>query len=207
MAKDDDSKKEGKQDETSTASETSHQDDEIDVFEMTDDEATAQHRIEQLRAKLKECQKEKQAYLDGWQREKADALNVKQRQNEELVRERTRSTAEHVKKLLPLCDSFDMARADASWEQADASWKRGIEQIYNQLQTILAAYAITTVGIEGEPFDPHVHEAVSNTPVEDASEHNTVVSVFQKGYKMDDELLRPARVVVGEAVEQNDKQT
>lgn len=175
---------------------------EVDEIEFEDDGKTSEEKIKELRTALRACQKEKQAYLDGWQREKADSLNIKKRQADEMARERDRARADHVKRLLPLCDSFAMAMQDVSWEAADEKWRQGITQINDQLERILTEYNVTALGTAGEEFDPHIHEAVSNAPTTQKKEHNKVLSVFQKGYQMDGELVRPAKVVVGEYKEE-----
>lgn len=172
---------------------------EIDELEIEETEALSRQKIKKIKEELKRCKAEKQQYLDGWQREKADLLNIRKRQADELERIRVRTQSECIEKLLPLCDSFDMAMSNSdAWERADQSWRKGIEQIHTQLQNILTSYDVHTVGSVGEAFNPHLHEAVSSAPVSNEKEHQTIVTVYQKGYRAGENLVRPAKVIVGE---------
>ncbi len=162
--------------------------------ELIDMEERAEDKLKALREKLAACQKEKHEYLDGWQRLKADILNSKKRQEGERERDKERQTAAFVEKILPLCDSFDMAlRSNVEGNE----WRTGFEQIYNQLTSIIKSYGVTIIEPKHEPFDPRFHEAVSEMPVSDAALHQTVVDVLQNGYAIGDYLIRPAKVVVG----------
>ncbi len=162
--------------------------------ELVDLEERAEDKLKALREKLAACQKEKQEYLDGWQRFKADVLNSKKRHESEREREKERQTAAFIEKILPLCDSFDMAlRSNAEGNE----WRVGFEQIYNQLLGIIKSYGVTLIAPEGASFDPRFHEAVSEQLVADAALHQQVVDVLQNGYAIGDYLIRPAKVVVG----------
>lgn len=167
---------------------------EDDSFDAGDAAAS----VKKLKEKLKNCQKERQEYLDGWQRAKADLLNQRKRLEDEQSRTALRAKAKILTDLLSLSDSFDMAFKDAdAWKTLDQSWTKGIEGIHAQLGRILKEYNVTEVTALGQPFDPNVHDAVSEAPVEDEKQDHTVVEVLQKGYKMEDTLLRPARVIIG----------
>ena len=164
-----------------------------DDIELEDMEEQSKDKLKKLRNELKACQKEKQEYLDGWQRAKADILNSKKRASEELDRSKERAAMMHIEKLLPLCDSFRMAMVDSVWKEAPESWKKGIEQTHSQLQQIMKEYGVEEVGEVGETFDPNIHEAVST---EEGEGDEKVTQVLQKGYRMGDQLIRPAKVIV-----------
>lgn len=182
---------------------SSHKPEEDDVLfetheegseELLDPEERAEDKLKALREKLAVCQKEKQEYLDGWQRLKADVLNSKKRQEADRTRDLERQTAAFVEKILPLCDSFDMAlRGNSEGNE----WRTGFEQIYNQLISIIKSYGVTIIAPHNEVFDPRFHEAVSEKPVTDESLHQKIVDVLQNGYAIGDYLIRPAKVVVG----------
>lgn len=176
--------------------------DNVDEPELEDVEATGQSKIKQLQAKLKACEAEKAAHLDDLQRVKADFLNARRRLEEEKEREKERAITDHIKKLLPLCDSFYMAMSNTEvWEAVDPEWRKGVESINDQLQKILQSYGVTEINPLGEEFDPNQHEAVSEVPVTDETQNNSVVEVIQNGYVRTtadtSELVRPARVSVG----------
>jgi molecular chaperone GrpE len=161
-----------------------------------------------LRDKLKACETEKREILEEAQRTKADFLNARKRLEEERKRDRERSTISHIEDLIPLCDSFQVAMGNKEvWEKADANWRKGIEGINAQLQNILAQNQVRSINPVGEAFNPHAHEALSTAPVTDKKAHDTVVAVIQMGYELTrgdgtTELIRPARVVIGEFTEQ-----
>jgi len=157
----------------------------------------------ELRDKLKACEAEKKEILEETQRAKADFLNAKRRLEEEKKRDRERATIRHIESLIPLCDSFELAMNNKEvWEKADATWRKGIEGIRNQLNNILAVNQVTAVNPIGEVFDPYQHEALSTVAVDKESENEKVMHVIQQGYQIQKndgttELIRPARVTTG----------
>lgn len=174
-----------------------------DITELVEEEARSDDKIKQQRQKITTLEQEKQALQDELQRNRADFLNAKRRLEEERARDRVRFQKEHVERLLPLCDSFQMAMQDTeAWEKTDSSWRKGVEAIHAQLQQILQSYDVRALDPVGDTFDPLRHEAVGTEPVRDTSQHDTVVSVLQRGYEMtlpdgSTELIRPARVTTG----------
>lgn len=174
-----------------------------DATELVDEEARSADKIKQQRQKIAALEQDKQALQDELQRNRADFLNAKRRLEEERARDRIRFQKEHVERLLPLCDSFQMAMQDTeAWEKTDSSWRKGVEGIHTQLQQILQSYGVQALDPVGDTFDPVRHEAVGTEPVTDEREHDTVISVLQRGYEMTlpdgtTELIRPARVTTG----------
>ena len=166
--------------------------------ELADVEDNFKGELKKWKEKLAVCKKERQEYLDGWQRAKADYLNGKRRLEVEREREIERQTARFIERLLPLCDSFDLAIADMKKQKTtEGNWRAGVEQIYNQMEGVLRSYHVEVLDPAGAPFDPHFHEAVSEIPVSDAGQDHTVLEVLQKGYTVGERLIRPAKVVVG----------
>ena len=176
---------------------------EHDDPELHDIEENSTDSIKKLKAKLKECEGEKMEYLENLQRAKAEFLNGKRRIEEERSRDKERAITTQIEKLIPLCDSFQIALRDTKgMEASDANWRTGIEGIYTQLQSILTSYNVHETNPIGEEFNPNVHEAVTTVTVTDNEQNNTIISVIQKGYvrtvQGGTELIRPARVTVGE---------
>lgn len=174
--------------------------DDVEVEEAEEHQADT---IKKLKAKLKEAEEAKREALEDMQRTKADFLNARRRLEEERLRDRERNTISHVEDLIPLCDSFEMAMSNKeAWEKIDAVWRKGIEGIYAQLNSILASNKVEAVSPQGEHFDPTKHEALSTAPVTKAEENDTIVTVIQKGYVLkkhdgNTEVIRPARVIIG----------
>jgi molecular chaperone GrpE len=171
--------------------------------ELADDEATAEQKLKVLRTKLQEATDKNRELGEEVARTKADFLNARKRLEEDLIRSRERDTIKHIEKLLPLADSFYLAQLDKdAWEKADEKWRRGIEGIKSQLDSILKGYGVTAVDPTGQVFDPVRHEALSTISVTDETLHNHVITVMQLGYIQSvgdsEEIIRPARVTVGE---------
>ena len=154
-------------------------------------------KIKKLRDELKTVNKERLEYLTGWQRAQADYVNLKKESGESLIRGKEIGREQLLDSLLPALDSFDMAIGNKeSWEKVDANWRNGIEYIYSRLLTALTENNVTVIDTVGAPFDPNLHEAIENIPTDDTALDHTIESIIQKGYKMSDRILRPARVKV-----------
>ena len=160
-------------------------------------------KLKKIKEKLKVCEKDKMEHLENLQRAKAEFLNGKQRLEEEKKRDKERAENKLVEKLLPMADSFHMAMHNKeAWEAIDETWRKGVESIHSQLHNILESYGVSEINPEGQAFNPQHHEAMTNVPVDDPKLDHCVVSVIQNGFirKIGDkeELLRPARVTIGE---------
>lgn len=174
--------------------------------ELVDEEATAEQKLKVLRGKLTAAQEELRNVREAGQRERADFLNARKRLEDERLLDRRRALVGHIERLLPLADSFYLARYDkAAWEAGDEKWRKGIEGIHLQLLNILKGYGVEAFDASGTTFDPVRHEAMSSITVGDKSEHDKVISVLQQGYELFDGeervVIRPARVTVGEFAE------
>ncbi len=162
-------------------------------------EEAAGETIKKLRAKLKEAEKKASEYLTGWQRAQADFVNFKKRDAVER-QEFLKFAAEPViLDTIHVMDSFDMAfNHKEHWEKADKSWRDGVEKIYAQLKKSLEKHGVTIDDPLGKNFDPMNHLAVEMVPVEKAEDDGKIVSVVQRGYLLNDKVIRAAKVRVGE---------
>ncbi|MEX0931017.1 MAG: nucleotide exchange factor GrpE [Candidatus Paceibacterota bacterium] len=179
-----------------------HDDEMIDDVEIEDIDNRTDEKIKLLQEKLKECEAEKSIRLEDLQRTKAEFLNSKKRLEDERLRDRERITISHIEKLLPLYDSFHMAMSNKEqWESVDSTWRKGILSIQNQLQAIFTSYNVSILDAEDVLFDPELHEAIDQESVDTEELHDKVVCVVQAGFKRSingkDELIRPARVIIG----------
>lgn len=160
-------------------------------------ELTTAAKLKKLRGELKACQKERTEYLTGWQRSQADYINLKKEADERLKRGKEIGREQMMDSLLPALDAFDMAIGNKeAWEKVEPTWRQGIEYIYSRLISALADNNMEVIGDIGVPFDPTLHEAIENIPTDDESTDHTIAGIIQKGYKMGDRVLRPARVKV-----------
>lgn len=168
-----------------------------DSDEIDETEGNLLLRVQKVKKELQACTKERKEYLEGWQRAKADYLNSKKRYEEERTEVVTRAEMRMIEKILPLCDSFDMALAHTDTKEEGTVWKTGFSQIHAQLMSILSDFRVTEIVALGEKFDPYKHEALSSIMVDAQVKNDTVVSVLQKGYVRGDTLVRPAKVIIG----------
>jgi molecular chaperone GrpE len=138
-------------------------------------------------------------HWDRLLRTAADLENFKKRAARERHEAAQSSTATLIQKLLPVLDHFEMAQAAAKTAEVPqggiASLQDGIAMIQQQLKSILTGAGLEEVNANGQTFDPTVHEAVMQMETPDAPE-GQVVQQIRKGYKLRDQLLRPAAVVV-----------
>ena len=173
---------------------------EVEEFEFNDDgEEDLKKTLKKLRIDLKTCQKEKEEYLTGWQKERAEFANYRKSEDDRKAMF-SESMREHIlSRFLAVIDSFNMAFANReSWEKVDEGWRKGVEYIYGQMNTIFEEYGVKSVGETGETFDPSIHQPVEMIPTDKKEHDHTVADVVQKGYKLGERIMRPARVNVYE---------
>lgn len=100
--------------------------------------------------------------------------------------------------LLDVIDNLERAlETEVTTEDATAL-KKGVEMVLNQFKAAFESEKITAIDPLNEPFDPNFHQAVSMMPAGDGQESNTVIQVLQKGYVLEDRVIRPAMVIVAE---------
>jgi molecular chaperone GrpE len=176
------------------------QEDEDDIVEFVyneDGEEDLKATLKKLRKDIKEARKEKAEYLDGWQRAKADYQNYKNAEGERLISYAVNAKERMIDSLLPALDSFDMAMMNKeAWEKVDQNWRTGVEYIYNQFLTSLGDNGVSTIDKVDVSFDPNLHQSIETLDTDDESKDHTIAKIIQKGYKMGDRIIRPARVVV-----------
>jgi molecular chaperone GrpE len=130
-------------------------------------------------------------YLALAQRTQADFENYRKRTQRDLAAAEQRGVTRTVKELLPALDNLERAIA----AHPDDQVTEGIRLVHAELTAALARVGVQGYSPKGEPFDPNVHEAMAQHPV-DGAESGTVVEVYQQGWRKDDVVIRPARVVV-----------
>ena len=174
--------------------------DDVVEFEFNEDgEEDLKKTLKKLRADLKQAKKEKEEYLTGWQKERADFANYKKDEEtrkavfSEAVRERI------LTRFLSVVDSFNMAMANKEvWVKVDTNWRVGVEHIYSDLLKIFEEYGVKSVGEAGESFDPNIHQSIDMVATDKKELDHKVAQVIQRGYKLGERIMRPARVNVYE---------
>ena len=130
-------------------------------------------------------------YLALAQRTQADFDNYRKRTQRDLAAAEQRGVTRTVRELLPALDNLERAIA----AHPDEQLTEGIRLVHAELTAALGRVGVQGYSPKGEPFDPNVHEAMAQQPV-DGAESGTVVEVYQQGWRKDDHVIRPARVVV-----------
>ncbi len=165
----------------------------------TDHERQLEHDLDELAAKAEKADE----YLALAQRTRADFENYRKRATRETAAAQERGIAKLAKELLPAVDNLDRALEAAASASPDgapqdngtATLVSGIKLVHDDVIAGLARAGIERFSPEGEQFDPQMHEAIAQMPVEGA-ESGTVVEVYQRGYRLGEAVIRPARVVV-----------
>jgi molecular chaperone GrpE len=152
------------------------------------------------RAELKRLEGEVKELRDSVARRQADFENYRKRMDRERAETYNRVVADIAAKLLPVLDNLKRAlETEASLEASESDEFRhflsGVDLIYKQLAGVLDALGVKPVLAEGEPFDPHLHEAVVTEPTDDY-EPDTVIQEIVRGFRMGDKLIRPSLVKV-----------
>lgn len=167
---------------------------------LTDEEAPSPEvkDIETLEQALGEERARAEANLAGWQRAQADFINYKRRAEQEKKETAKLANSGLVLSLLPVLDDLDRALASIPDDLAEVSWVDGIRLIDRKLRTNLESQGLSPIEAVGEPFDPNLHEAV----MQGDGKEGIVVEEILKGYKFQDKVIRPAKVVVGRGEEE-----
>jgi molecular chaperone GrpE len=153
-----------------------------------------EERVSTLEERTALLEKERDEYLNDLKRVAADFENYRKRvarDQEGLV---ARAHERHVKELLPVLDDLERA-LEAAAQHEEAKLEEGVRLVHRELVEALAREGLVEVETDGQ-FDPHVHEALVSQPSE--QEDGSVIEVLQKGYRLGDRVLRPARVVVSQ---------
>ena len=150
--------------------------------------------------KIERLEKERDEYLRGWQRVQADYKN-REKEIEEYKKDLIKfANGNLIKDFLPVLDGYDMARSNKDqWESVDPNWRVGVEYLFSQFQKVLESNGVQVFGEIGETYNTAMHEAVEiiNLDLEEKDKNDKIVNVLQKGYKIGEKILRPARVKVG----------
>ncbi len=169
------------------------QDPEVSSASEVEAETAEVEDVETLKKALAEEKAKAEANLAGWQRAQADFINYKQRSEQEKEEAIKFANSLLMLSLLPVLDDLERAFASIPNRLAKLSWVDGIRLIEHKLWATLETQGLSPIKALGEPFDPHLHEAIR----QDKGKEGIVIEEAQKGYKFHDRVIRPSRVVVG----------
>ena len=154
--------------------------------------------IETLKQALAAEKTKAEGHLANWQRAQADFINYKRRVEQEREEISKFANAVLILNLLPILDDFERAFSSVPPRQAKLSWLDGVRLIERKLHASLESQGLSEIKAVGEPFDPHLHEAVR----QGRGPEGIVIEEVRKGYKLHDRVIRPAMVVVGNGEEE-----
>jgi molecular chaperone GrpE len=136
---------------------------------------------------------ERDSLIDRLARLQAEFENARKRTAREQQEFREYAVSDALKALLPILDSFERALQTSASDKSE--FRGGVELIYKQLQDALGKQGLRPIQAKGEPFDPHLHQAIEMVDTTEAEDHH-VLDELQRGYKLKDRLLRPSMVRV-----------
>jgi molecular chaperone GrpE len=153
----------------------------------------------EMTALLEDARGKADEHWDQCLRLQAELDNLRKRSERDLANAHKYALDRFVAELLPVQDSLEMGLAAFEQENADiGNLKQGNELTLQMLGNVLGKFKVIEINPQDEPFNPEYHQAMSMQPRDDV-EPNTVVTVVQKGYLLNDRLVRPAMVIVSQA--------
>jgi molecular chaperone GrpE len=148
-----------------------------------------------LEQRLKEAELSAQEHHDAWLRARAEADNIRKRSQTEIANAHKYAVENFATELLAVKDSLEAALASET--VSVESLRSGVELTLRQLKSVFERFNVKEIDPTGQKFDPHRHQAISM--VESDAEPNTVVQVLQKGYLLNDRVIRPALAMVAKS--------
>ncbi|OGZ17931.1 MAG: nucleotide exchange factor GrpE [Candidatus Nealsonbacteria bacterium RBG_13_36_15] len=152
---------------------------------------------------LEECQRLAKEYLAGWQRARADFLNYKKEEKERMKDFLKYLNMEFILKILPTLDNFEITEKKMPEGLRDDGNVKGLLQIKNQILDFLKSQGVEEIKAIGEKFNPNFHEVIEEVSPSEASakegefsEPGIIIEEVQKGYLLNDKVIRPAKVKV-----------
>ena len=181
-------------------SEVKDEQDEATVDEQEAETAESDAEGEELEEDATEEDEEPGAdvYKDRWMRLAAEFDNYKKRTLRERDALVQSANVGLIRDLLPIVDSVDRATAHAGGDTESEAFKEGIRMIMEELPKLLSNRGLSEIEAAGQPFDPNLHEALMQV----ASDHEagTIAEVIERGYRLGDQVLRHAKVVVSQGL-------
>ncbi len=159
--------------------------------------------LERVQSQLAEAEARAAEYLDGWQRARAEFANFKRRQEQQQQAMRRQATARLVEQLIDVLDDQERAFGAIPEAMQDDAWVTGFALVDKKLRSILEKEGLSEMPVKpGDDFDPYHHQAILHEPSAEFEE-GQIVDVLQKGYNLQETVLRPAivRVSSGKTIE------
>ncbi|MEO8699538.1 MAG: nucleotide exchange factor GrpE [Kofleriaceae bacterium] len=166
----------------------------VDVGGEIQVDASVEAPGNELETKLAAAEKEKKENWDRYLRAAADLENLRKRTKREIEDARVEAKTKVLKEMLPVVDNLERAIEHATTQSGTNPIVEGVQLVLRQFTTGFERLDVVPIEAQNQPFDPNLHEAISQ--MESDQPPGTVVQVLQRGYRINDRLLRPALVVV-----------
>lgn len=168
------------------------------IDETNPEKNEAKPEADAASAELQTLREERDSYLDMARRERADFDNYRKRVERDMKQMKRESLAAFLKEFFGPLDDLDRVLAESVKNHSFESLVTGVRIMEENFWRALAKAGVKKIDAKGKPFDPSLHEAMATVPSADVPP-NTVLEIYDNGYKLDDFILRPARVVVSRA--------
>jgi len=160
--------------------------------------------VEELERKLAQKEKDAEEYLSKYRNASKEFEDARARMRKELAKDAERSRREVLVSLLEVVDNLERAieaPRQGSGKAGDAvdALLQGVTMVRDQFLAKLEGLGVTRITIDGASFDPRLHEAISTVPAADPSQDGRIVGIVRQGYRIGDDVLRPALVAVAKA--------
>jgi len=152
---------------------------------------------EEADSKVTELQSSVNELKDKQLRLLAEFDNYKKRTTRERLELMTSASKEVIMALLPVLDDFDRAKRMADNPEMGEQFSEGVSLVYNRLNSTLQALGLKVMESNGQPFDPEWHDAITDIPAPTEDLKGKVIDTIEKGYLLNDKIIRHAKVVVG----------
>jgi len=146
---------------------------------------------------IAELEEEVQELRDKYLRLFAEFDNFKKRSLKEKIEQSKMAGQEVIQALLPVLDDFDRAKKNAEDPENEEYFSGGVELVYNKLYQTLQQRGLIAMDTSNPEFNPEFHDAIANVEVQDESLKGKIIDYIEKGYLLNDKIIRHAKVVVG----------
>lgn len=157
------------------------------------DQESHQHESDPDSVEGNELQEVKDKYL----RLLAEFENYKKRTFREKLDTINTAARDTMMAILPVLDDFDRAKAMSDDDNSEEQFSEGVALVYTKLKSVLEHKGLKAMDTTGEPFDPEFHEAVTEIPAPGEEQKGLIIDTIEKGYTLNDKIIRHAKVVVG----------
>lgn len=154
--------------------------------------------VEELEQRAAQAEKQAQEYLAKYRQALHEFEDARARMRKELAKDAERNRREVLVSLLEVVDNLDRAieAAEKNSSSTEGPLLEGVRLVHRQFLSKLDGFGVTRIDAEGAAFDPLLHEAIAAVPAKDPSAAGRVVGIVRQGYRIGDEVLRPAQVAV-----------